>query len=130
MPVTKTRPTQAAQSTDVAGAGSASPYRDVVARVRRVLSLAEIGQVTGVTERSVQHWSQGARLAGASRDRLMDLHYVIDELSDVYTDEGIEVWLHTRQRALRARTPVQVLAEGDVEAVLALVERLAGGPRE
>jgi DNA-binding transcriptional regulator YiaG len=105
--------------------------RHVVADARSVgLRVAEIGEIAGVGERAVQNWSSGkSKPDGASRDRLLELKYVIEELSDVYTPEGIEVFLHSRQRALDGMRPIDVLRDGNFETVLALVDRLAGGPR-
>jgi uncharacterized protein (DUF2384 family) len=105
-------------------------YRRVVADANRALSLVEIGKVAGVGERAVQKWAQGAsKPEGRSRDRLLELKYVIEELSDVYTDEGIDIWLHAPQRALGGQRPLDLLKDGRFEAVLEVVERLAGGPR-
>lgn len=107
-------------------------YRHVVADARRAgLRAGEIGEITGVSERQVQNWASGtSRPDGASRDRLLELKYVIEQLSDVYTDEGIEIWLHARNRALDGAKPIEFLRDGEFETVLALVERLAGGPRQ
>lgn len=105
-------------------------YRHVVADARRALSLVEIGQITGVGDRAVQNWARGSsRPEGVSRERLLELKYVIEQLSDVYTDEGIEIWLHARQRGLGGRRPLDLLQEGQFEVVLTAVEHLAGGPR-
>lgn len=105
-------------------------YRHVVADARRALTLVEIGQITGVGDRAVQNWARGSsKPEGASKERLLELKYVIEQLSDVYTDEGIDLWLHARQRAFDGRRPLDLLQEGQFEAVLALIERLAGGPR-
>lgn len=105
-------------------------YRHVVADARRALTVAEIGQITGVGDRAVQNWANGSsRPEGSSRERLLELKYVIEQLSDVYTDEGVEIWLHTRQRALGGGRPLDLLRQGQFEAVLTAVEHLAGGPR-
>jgi len=105
-------------------------YRHVVADARRSLSVSEIGAITGVGDRAVQKWAQGAtKPEGISRDRLLELKYVIEQLTDVYDDEGIEIWLHARQRAFDGRSPLDLLREGRFEEVLRVVESLAGGPR-
>lgn len=105
-------------------------YRHVVADARRALSVAEIGQVSGVTERSVHNWSRGiSRPEGSSRERLLELKYVIEQLSDVYDDEGIEIWLHARQRRFGGERPLDLLRAGNFESVLSVIEGLAGGPR-
>jgi hypothetical protein len=119
----------AAQST-VADTPDSPLYRHVVADARKALSIAEISEITGVGDRAVQKWAQGAsRPEGTSRERLLELKYVIEQLSDVYDDEGIEIWLHARQRAFDGHPPLDLLKEGRFEDVLLVIERLAGGPR-
>jgi hypothetical protein len=106
-------------------------YRHVVADARRAgLKAAEIGAITGVGERAVQNWANGtSKPEGASRDRLLELKYIIEQLTDIYEDEGIEIWLHAHQRALDGERPVDLLRVGRFETVLQLIDRLAGGPR-
>jgi uncharacterized protein (DUF2384 family) len=90
----------------------------------------EIGEIVGAGERAIQKWAAGtARPEGAKRDRLLELQYVIEELSDVYRPEGVEIWLHSPQRALQGRRPLDVLKTGEFQTVLQLVQRLAGGPK-
>jgi hypothetical protein len=55
------------------------------------------------------------------------LDYVIELLSEVYDEEGVQIWLHGRNRTLGARRPLDVLIDGDFPAVLAAVERLTSG---
>lgn len=110
--------------------GDSPIYRHVVADTRRALTLVEIGDIVGAGERAVQKWAAGsARPEGAKRDRLLELQYVIEELSDVYKPEGVDIWLHARHRALDDRRPLDVLKAGEFQTVLQLVQRLAGGPK-
>lgn len=105
-------------------------YTRVVADARRGLTVSEIGGITRVTDRSVQNWAAGkTKPEGESRDRLLELKYVIEGLSDVFEDEGIEIWLHSRQRGLGGRTPLELLQEGRFDQVLEAIDRLAGGPK-
>jgi hypothetical protein len=117
----------------VTAATSSAPsplYRHVVADARRALTVAEIAGVTGVGARAVQKWASGStKPEGTSRERLLELNYVIEQVGDVYDDEGVEIWLHAPQRAFGGRTPLELLRIGQFEDVIALVERLAGGPR-
>jgi hypothetical protein len=104
-------------------------YTRVVADARRALSTAEIGGIARVTERSVQNWATGKSTPeGGARDRLLELKFVVEELSDVFEDEGIEIWLRSRQRALDGETPLDLMRKGEFQKVLDAVERLAGGP--
>lgn len=120
----------ASQSTPDEQSTDSPVYRHVVADTRRGLTLLEIGDIVGAGERAVQKWAAGtARPEGSKRDRLLELQYVIEELADVFTTEGIDIWLHSRQRSLQGRRPLDVLKAGEFETVLQLVERLAGGPK-
>jgi Protein of unknown function (DUF2384) len=113
-----------------AGKASTLVYTRVVADARRGLTVGEIGGITGVGERAVQNWAAGrSRPEGGSRDRLLELKYVIEGLADVYEDEGIEIWLHSRQRSLGGQSPLELLRGGRFSEVLEAVDRLAGGPR-
>jgi uncharacterized protein (DUF2384 family) len=92
------------------------------------LQLAEIGRVTGVQLRQVQHWLAGtSRPASDKQSRLLDLHYIVEQLSDVYRPEGVDIWLHGRNRVLGGRRPIELLEAGDFEAVIHLVEQMTHG---
>ncbi|MGI8867291.1 MAG: antitoxin Xre/MbcA/ParS toxin-binding domain-containing protein [Mycobacteriales bacterium] len=47
-------------------------------------------------------------------------------LRSVYADEGIEIWLHARNRNLGGQRPIDLLTAGDVESVIGQAQRLAG----
>ena len=116
---------------DAAAARTPRPlgtYPERVARLRRSMTAEELAEVAAVRPRQVQHWAAGRhRPQGASRDRLLEVDYVVELLNEVYDEEGVEIWLHARNRSLGARRPLDVLIEGDFPAVLAAVERLTSG---
>jgi uncharacterized protein (DUF2384 family) len=92
------------------------------------LSGADVARVIGVAERQVRNWASGANTPrGRHRDRLLELHYVTQQLRDVYSREGSEIWLHGRKRSLAGRRPIDLLAKGAFQEVLDAVERLNAG---
>jgi uncharacterized protein (DUF2384 family) len=92
------------------------------------LSNVEIAQLIGVAERQVRNWSAGSNTpSGRNRDRLLELHYVIRLLREVYTREGAEIWLHGRKRSLNGRRPLELLENDESDAVLNAIERLRAG---
>jgi len=101
----------------------------IVRDVRDVaLTIDEVGEITGVRPRQVHHWLTGAhKPQGASKERLLELHYLVDQLRDVYTPEGVDIWLHGRNRLLNGRRPLDLLRDGDFESVLYAIERLKSG---
>jgi len=92
------------------------------------LTAAEVAAITGVKERQVQHWAAGThRPAGTKRDRLLELAYIVDRLRDVYRPEGIDIWIHGRNRDLAGQRPIDLLERGEFATVLNAVERLETG---
>jgi hypothetical protein len=92
------------------------------------LTAAEVASIAGVKERQVQHWAAGThRPKGSNRDRLLELAYVIERLRDVYKPEGVDIWIHGRNRDLGGERPIDLLGRGDFAAVLNAVERLETG---
>jgi hypothetical protein len=93
-----------------------------------ILTNAELAKITGVKVRQVQHWAAGThRPQGEAKDRLLELHYILERLRDVYTTEGADIWIHGRNRDLGGEKPIDLLATGQFERVLAAVERLGAG---
>jgi DNA-binding transcriptional regulator YiaG len=103
-------------------------YLRIVEQVTRTgISQRELGEAVGASTRTVQNWASGqAAPRGASRERLLDVQYVMEELRDVYTDEGIEIWLRARNRNLNGERPIDLITRGDVDTVLHEAQRLAG----
>ena len=104
-------------------------YLRVVRKVADAgLSQVEIAKAVGASLRTVQGWAAGTSTPkGIKAQRLLDLKYLVEELSDRYTEEGIQIWLHARNRNLDGRRPIELLAEGQTDAVVAEVDRITGG---
>jgi uncharacterized protein (DUF2384 family) len=104
-------------------------YSLVVQEIRdNGITSAELAEITGVRERQVQHWVAGSsKPRDASRERLTDVYYVVNQLRDVYRPEGVEIWLHSRNRDLGGRRPIDLLRAGEFSSVLEAVERLTHG---
>ncbi len=110
-------------------AASGFSYPALVDEIRQCgLTSAEIGLITGVRERQVQHWAAGtSRPSGETRDRLVDIHYIVRALGNVYRPEGIEIWLHARNPELSGQRPIDLLVAGHFKPIVEAVERLKAG---
>lgn len=104
-------------------------YARIVEEVREaVLTTAEVAQIAGVDERQVYNWAAGSsRPKGINRDRLLEIHYIVKALREVYTQEGAEIWIHARNRSLGGQRPIDLLVSGGFQPVLLAVERLRTG---
>jgi putative toxin-antitoxin system antitoxin component (TIGR02293 family) len=95
---------------------------------RTAVKEREVAQLLGTTPQTLYRWRNDQ--AGPTRDhlqRILDLHYVTEELSELYEPDDARIWLFTRHRLLGARRPADVLAEGDIDTVLALIAQLRDG---
>jgi DNA-binding transcriptional regulator YiaG len=118
-----------AETTGESTLSDAGLYARIVEEIRdAALTSAEIAEVTGVDERQVYNWAAGtSRPKGLKRDRLLEVHYILQALRDVYTQEGSEIWIHARNRSLSGQRPIDLLIAGDFQPVLLAVERLRTG---
>jgi uncharacterized protein (DUF2384 family) len=90
------------------------------------ITQAELGRAVGASLRTVQNWAAAATVpAGIKAQRLIDMQYIVRELRSVYTDEGVRIWLNSRNYNLDRRRPIDLLTEGKVEQVLDEAERVA-----
>ena len=115
--------------TDSASPAGSLTYLRVVRKVADAgLSQVQIANAVGASLRTVQGWAAGTSTPkGIKAQRLLDLKYLVEELSDGHTEEGIQIWLHARNRNLEGRRPIELLAEGQTDAVVAEVDRITGG---
>jgi hypothetical protein len=104
-------------------------YPSLVQELRAVgVPSADIAKATGVKERQVQHWAAGSsKPRDETRDRLVDVHYIARQLGEVYAPEGVEIWLHARNRWLDGARPIDLLEAGDFQPVIHAVDRLISG---
>lgn len=87
----------------------------------------DIAAAAGVSDRSVRNWSNETPLRRKHEERLRDLRAIVLLIDDSLTDRGVGQWFRAHQRLLAGRRPLDVLAEGDVEAVRRAAEAFANG---
>jgi transcriptional regulator with XRE-family HTH domain len=113
--------------TDDEGPNSLTYLRIVDEITRSGITQTELGQAVGASLRTVQNWAAGnGAPAGAKVRRLLDVQYIVRELREVYTEEGVQIWLHARNRNLGSQRPMELLAAGQYDVVLAEAERVSG----
>ncbi|MCH9729742.1 MAG: helix-turn-helix domain-containing protein [Actinomycetia bacterium] len=95
---------------------------------RAGITQAELAKAVGSGPRAVQNWASGQNAPrGAAVRRLLDVRTVVELLGDAYTEEGIDIWLHARNRNLDMRRPIELIVEGQIEKVIAEAKWVVGG---
>lgn len=121
--------TDVRRSSDGGVAQGSLTYIRVIDEVTQTgITQAELGKVVGASVRSVQNWANGQNFPrGKSIVRLLDLHTIVRILADSYTDEGIDIWLHSRNRNMDMQRPIDLLVRGQIDEVLEEARWVAGG---
>lgn len=93
------------------------------------LTTADIAEVVGVGPRQVQNWiaGKGGPSSAKRLRQLLDLQYVLDLVTEVFDEEGGELWLHARNRQLQGARPLDLIRDGDTDRVIDFLDRLADG---
>ena len=107
--------------------GSLSFLRVIEEVTSSGITQLELGKAVGAAPRSVQNWATGdVEPRGAKVAKLLDVKTIVDLLRDSYTDEGIKIWLHSRNRNLDLERPIDLLTQGRIEEVLDEARWVAG----
>jgi transcriptional regulator with XRE-family HTH domain len=97
-------------------------YAEVVEHLRAegALTVEDIALIVGASRRSVSRWARGeASPRPASYERLLSLAAVVDELAHTLVPEAIRAWLFTPGQSYLAVRPVDLIAEGRDDLLLA-----------
>jgi transcriptional regulator with XRE-family HTH domain len=88
----------------------------------------EIAQLLGTTPETVSRWNTGKTEPQPDRlQRLLTLEWLIEELSELYEPDEARLWLFSPHRELRGDRPADLIEQGKVEEVRAIISRLRDG---
>ena len=88
----------------------------------------EIGRIVDASNRSVSRWVNGeAEPQRLSRQRLLELAYVAEELRQVLRAEDANLWIMSPNRLLHGDSPADRIHSGDFRSIVGLIEALADG---
>ena len=92
------------------------------------LTQDEVGRIVDATARSVARWSSGEVVPQRlNKQRLLELAYVAEAVSEVLPSDRANVWIFTPNRLLDHDTPAKRIHAGQYRDVLNLIEASAEG---
>ena len=92
------------------------------------LTNEELGGILDASARSVARWSAGDVVPQKlNKQRLLDLSYVAEALSEVLPRQHANVWMFTPNKLLEHERPADLVRRGDYKAVLDVIEAMADG---
>lgn len=105
----------------------------IALKVRQVadsldMTQEQVGEVVGSSTRTVARWLSGDAVPQRqSKQRLLELAYVAQELGKVLEPEDANLWIFSPNVLLEHDSPADRIRVGDYKAVLGLIEALADG---
>ena len=97
-------------------------------KARGGISGREVAQLLNTTPETVSRWQQGRTTPQPKAlDRLLWLDWLAEQLGSIYEPDEARLWLFSPHRDLHGSRPADLIAEGDIEPVLAIVDRLQSG---
>lgn len=92
------------------------------------ISSRDVAQLLDTTPETVSRWQTGkVEPRRSSVERLLELEFLLQELTDFYPPEEARMWLFSRHRLLHGQKPADLIHDGRIDEVLALVAQLREG---
>jgi uncharacterized protein (DUF2384 family) len=89
------------------------------------LLLVDIANVLETRPETVSRWNQGRAFPRGETERLLlDLEWIVDQLSDFYDPKEARMWLFSRQKLFDGKSPADLISAGKIEDVLDAVRQL------
>ena len=88
----------------------------------------DIANVLGLRPETVSRWNQGRAFPQPEAERtILELEYIVDQLSDFYEPQEARLWLFSRQKLLNGEKPAELIQQGRTEEVLTVIKQLRDG---
>jgi hypothetical protein len=88
----------------------------------------DVANVLGARPETVSRWNQGKAFPRPGAQKLLlDLEYIVDQLSDFYQPEEARLWMFSRQKLLNGEIPANLIQQGRAAEVIAVIDQLRDG---
>ena len=110
------------------GATNAIARKLVSIQEKSALRSVDIANVLGIRAETVSRWNQGKAYPQPNAQKLLlELEYIVDQLSDFYEPQDARLWLFARQKLLEGEIPADLIQQGRTEEVIRMLDQLRDG---
>lgn len=89
---------------------------------------SDIANVLDVRPETVSRWNQGKAFPHPTTEKqLLELEFIVDQLSDFYEPREARLWIFSRQRLMNGEIPAELIQKGRIDEVLTFVNQLRDG---
>ena len=94
-------------------------------RAKGAMKNVEVANLLGARPETVSRWNQGRAYPHASTEKtLLELEYIVDQLSDFYEPNEARQWIFAPQKLLAGVSPAELIKGGRIDDVMRLVAQL------
>ncbi len=94
-------------------------------RTKGAMRHIEVANLLGTRPETVSRWNQGRAYPHASTEKtLLELEYIVDQLSDFYEPNEARQWIFSPQKLLAGTSPAEMIRDGRIDEVLRFVNQL------
>ncbi len=94
-------------------------------RAKGAMRHIEVANLLGTRPETVSRWNQGRAYPRASTEKtLLELEYIVDQLSDFYDPNEARQWIFSPQKLLAGASPAAMIRDGRIDEVLRFVNQL------
>ena len=112
-------------STKAATVSSAVARKLESIRAKGAMRHIEVANLLGTRPETVSRWNQGRAYPHASTEKtLLELEFIVDQLSDFYEPNEARQWIFSPQKLLDGMSPAELIREGRMDEVRRLVNQL------
>ena len=88
----------------------------------------DIANLLGTRPETVSRWNQGKAFPRpVAEKRLLELEYIVDQLSEIYEPQEARLWLFSRQKLLDGGTPAELIQTSRTGEVIRMINQLRDG---
>lgn len=89
------------------------------------LRSTEVANLLGARPETVSRWNQGKAYPHPNTEiALLELEFIVDQLSDFYEANEARQWIFSPQKHLAGESPAKLIGEGRIDEVRRLVNQL------
>lgn len=94
-------------------------------RTKGAMRHIEVANLLGTRPETVSRWNQGRAYPHSSTEKtLLELEFIVDQLSDFYEPNEARQWMFSPQKHLGGVSPAELIREGKIDEVRRLVNQL------
>lgn len=94
-------------------------------RAKGAMKHRDVADLLGQHPETVSRWNQGRAYPHPNTEKtLLELEFIVDQLSDFYAPDEARLWMFSPQKLLGGTAPAELIREGRIDEVRRLVNQL------